>query len=89
MVGEAVTPVRFGTGSVISFEPPRITIAFDNSTEKTFAPSLSADLSDSNGIKLRRRQSGTETKRRSSARNLKWLDSRTRDGRRKRQTVCV
>ena len=37
MVGEAVTHVRFGKGSVIYFEPPRITIAFDNGTEKTFA----------------------------------------------------
>ena len=37
MIGEAVTHVRFGKGNVISFEPPRLTIAFDNGTEKTFA----------------------------------------------------
>jgi len=37
MVGEVVTHVRFGKGNVISFEPPRLTIAFDNGTEKTFA----------------------------------------------------
>ena len=37
MVGEAVAHVRFGKGSVISFEPPRIAIAFDNGMEKTFA----------------------------------------------------
>ncbi|MBQ8111157.1 MAG: hypothetical protein IJ124_13450 [Clostridia bacterium] len=37
MVGEAVAHVRFGKGSVISFEPPRIVIAFDNGEEKTFA----------------------------------------------------
>ena len=37
MVGEAVTHVRFGRGSVVSFEPPRIAIAFDDGNEKTFA----------------------------------------------------
>ncbi len=37
MIGEVVTHVRFGKGNVISFEPPRITIAFDNGTEKAFA----------------------------------------------------
>jgi len=37
MVGEVVKYVRFGKGNVISFEPPRLTIAFDNGTEKTFA----------------------------------------------------
>ena len=37
MVGEAVTHVRFGRGSVISFEPPRIAVAFDDGVERTFA----------------------------------------------------
>jgi len=37
MIGEAVTHARFGKGIVISFEPSRLTIAFDNGTEKTFA----------------------------------------------------
>jgi len=37
MVGEVVKYVRLGKGNVISFEPPRLTIAFDNGTEKTFA----------------------------------------------------
>ena len=37
MVGQVDNILRIGKNNVISYEPPRLTIAFDNGTEKTFA----------------------------------------------------
>ena len=37
MIGKVVTHTRYGRGVVTSFQPPRIEIAFDDGTVKTFA----------------------------------------------------
>ena len=89
MVGEAVTHARFGKGNVISFEPPRITIAFDNGTEKTFAYPQSV----SKFIHFERDEVQQKAERdRNQAEIVSQeleMAFRKRDGRRKRQTACV